>query len=118
MHTTELVARSNRVAQIHGPAQGLSHAILEFAATVELSLHHHELEGIGDHEAMLHALCFSVVGIHRPFRQRNDAALHKPIKDFAAVHCLGNKAYVFARTRSEEHTSELQSPMYLVCRLL
>src|SRR5437762_9146482 len=23
-----------------------------------------------------------------------------------------------ARTRSEEHTSELQSPMYLVCRLL
>src|SRR5437762_9141346 len=25
---------------------------------------------------------------------------------------------VEARTRSEEHTSELQSPMYLVCRLL
>src|SRR5437879_11021399 len=24
----------------------------------------------------------------------------------------------FARARSEEHTSELQSPMYLVCRLL
>src|SRR5437879_11332702 len=24
----------------------------------------------------------------------------------------------FAKTRSEEHTSELQSPMYLVCRLL
>src|ERR1017187_2061041 len=24
----------------------------------------------------------------------------------------------FARDRSEEHTSELQSPMYLVCRLL
>src|SRR5437879_11441849 len=25
---------------------------------------------------------------------------------------------VFAKWRSEEHTSELQSPMYLVCRLL
>src|SRR5437764_8186801 len=27
-------------------------------------------------------------------------------------------ATVRCRTRSEEHTSELQSPMYLVCRLL
>src|SRR5437879_9237836 len=25
---------------------------------------------------------------------------------------------LFCRSRSEEHTSELQSPMYLVCRLL
>src|SRR5690348_18210911 len=29
----------------------------------------------------------------------------------------GESAYVFAR-RSEEHTSELQSPVHLVCRLL
>src|SRR5437762_4200975 len=28
------------------------------------------------------------------------------------------KAYKTAERRSEEHTSELQSPMYLVCRLL
>src|SRR5437879_6714646 len=27
-------------------------------------------------------------------------------------------ALIFAELRSEEHTSELQSPMYLVCRLL
>src|SRR5437763_5542099 len=27
-------------------------------------------------------------------------------------------ANYYANTRSEEHTSELQSPMYLVCRLL
>src|SRR5437879_9253453 len=27
-------------------------------------------------------------------------------------------AYTHRRVRSEEHTSELQSPMYLVCRLL
>src|SRR5437879_8097943 len=29
-----------------------------------------------------------------------------------------NGAIASAATRSEEHTSELQSPMYLVCRLL
>src|SRR5437762_13561309 len=29
-----------------------------------------------------------------------------------------NLTKFFARLRSEEHTSELQSPMYLVCRLL
>src|ERR1017187_1019427 len=38
------------------------------------------------------------------------------------VRRLGSRAYWlesgFWRPRSEEHTSELQSPMYLVCRLL
>src|SRR5437762_5808406 len=39
-------------------------------------------------------------------------------EDFSTLFPLeyfGNKAFL---TRSEEHTSELQSPMYLVCRLL
>src|SRR5437762_7567190 len=31
---------------------------------------------------------------------------------------LGERAELFEIYRSEEHTSELQSPMYLVCRLL
>src|SRR5437762_2275861 len=31
---------------------------------------------------------------------------------------VGSAAVQMARARSEEHTSELQSPMYLVCRLL
>src|SRR5437762_8408358 len=31
---------------------------------------------------------------------------------------LGPRTYMRCRMRSEEHTSELQSPMYLVCRLL
>src|SRR5437762_5833445 len=31
---------------------------------------------------------------------------------------LAGEGFVTARVRSEEHTSELQSPMYLVCRLL
>src|ERR1017187_10663445 len=42
-------------------------------------------------------------------RQRSPVYLrgpHAPLRRFAR------------RTRSEEHTSELQSPMYLVCRLL
>src|SRR5437879_9343993 len=31
---------------------------------------------------------------------------------------MGNSGHQRRETRSEEHTSELQSPMYLVCRLL
>src|SRR5437764_6031265 len=36
-----------------------------------------------------------------------------PISRCTCSRCTGGSA-----TRSEEHTSELQSPMYLVCRLL
>src|SRR2546425_6806095 len=39
----------------------------------------------------------------------------------AGVHCAdlgGNTEIVFQQKRSEEHTSELQSLAYLVCRLL
>src|SRR5258707_8389614 len=35
-----------------------------------------------------------------------------------ATFCLPETSLRFARTRSEEHTSELQSRQYLVCRLL
>src|SRR5437879_8047395 len=34
------------------------------------------------------------------------------------ISMLDKRAKVLLKTRSEEHTSELQSPMYLVCRLL
>src|SRR5437762_11407709 len=41
---------------------------------------------------------------------------------FTTLRALGRAretlAAALARSRSEEHTSELQSPMYLVCRLL
>src|SRR5437763_3905345 len=40
---------------------------------------------------------------------------------FSLLHVHGREAghgLDVARIRSEEHTSELQSPMYLVCRLL
>src|SRR3712207_8296002 len=34
------------------------------------------------------------------------------------VHCLPDNSVLASHTRSEEHTSELQSRQYLVCRLL
>src|ERR1017187_8190618 len=39
--------------------------------------------------------------------------------DPAGIHCFRKGRFVtYPLPRSEEHTSELQSPMYLVCRLL
>ena len=37
---------------------------------------------------------------------------------FFCLETEGSKGSLFRNVRSEEHTSELQSPMYLVCRLL
>src|SRR5437762_5449731 len=39
------------------------------------------------------------------------------IEEFVAALTRPRKAMIMVK-RSEEHTSELQSPMYLVCRLL
>src|SRR3712207_7633670 len=35
-----------------------------------------------------------------------------------AIHAVASGEAIFSPTRSEEHTSELQSRQYLVCRLL
>src|SRR5437762_6781865 len=43
---------------------------------------------------------------------------HEPQRVGEAVAALGLNHIVVTSVRSEEHTSELQSPMYLVCRLL
>src|SRR3712207_7587962 len=40
------------------------------------------------------------------------------VGDFVLVKSDGTPSYNFAAVRSEEHTSELQSRQYLVCRLL
>src|SRR5436189_559461 len=51
------------------------------------------------------------------FRSRADEQPAAPVA--AAGHGLHLDAVdPYKRVRSEEHTSELQSPMYLVCRLL
>src|SRR5437762_5402561 len=41
-----------------------------------------------------------------------------PVRDPGAGGRTIQRDYAGLYTRSEEHTSELQSPMYLVCRLL
>src|SRR5437879_9729084 len=53
------------------------------------------------------ALAPEVVQLYRTARKRNSSVwgISQTVEDFVG-------------TRSEEHTSELQSPMYLVCRLL
>src|SRR5947208_8182734 len=46
-------------------------------------------------------------------------ALHDKVPDAGAVHVVNNGAAALVlAARSEEHTSELQSPDHLVCRLL
>src|SRR5437763_12441925 len=62
---------------------------------------------------------------HRPeggggLLQREGAVDHRPqaVEGDRAVHRLEAFAVADQDARSEEHTSELQSPMYLVCRLL
>src|SRR5437879_13877562 len=72
---------------------------------------------------------FNAYGAHRdlhsfPTRRSSDLAGLKRLRtDFDAM-VIANQATNFSvganlvMLRSEEHTSELQSPMYLVCRLL
>src|ERR1017187_6468782 len=52
-------------------------------------------------------------------RQDGRAALDGEIQSFQNHHAgaFANYKSVAALVRSEEHTSELQSPMYLACRL-
>src|SRR5258708_11642505 len=64
------------------------------------------------------------VARHVRFLSRRDAGTARPAefavrreRAAAARHCRGWRPER-KRTRSEEHTSELQSPDHLVCRLL
>src|SRR5437764_10096562 len=55
---------------------------------------------------------FPFRGIHRHGRNEAIPVRHFDLRQTLVVHHVG------LCDRSEEHTSELQSPMYLVCRLL
>src|SRR3712207_7015760 len=66
-------------------------------------------------------------GTHRPGRDRRTTALGNPARAAPAAGGAGgavrrrgqrSRAGGNSRERSEEHTSELQSRQYLVCRLL
>src|SRR5437762_6511553 len=59
------------------------------------------------------------------FDDRGLFVLREPIEEAVVLtgdvehrRAVGEGLEDFLHTRSEEHTSELQSPMYLVCRLL
>src|SRR3712207_8399613 len=49
---------------------------------------------------------------------RDDEAVHETAWIGRELHLVAGPEYPFAPGRSEEHTSELQSRQYLVCRLL
>src|SRR5437764_9623551 len=55
-----------------------------------------------------------------PARERVATAAHmlKRIVLSTGESAEGSRVHITSDARSEEHTSELQSPMYLVCRLL
>src|SRR2546429_6127280 len=55
-------------------------------------------------------------GIFRPDRAPRGRARHRKLRDLRAG--VGASDGERARERSEEHTSELQSRLHLVCRLL
>src|SRR5437879_7180631 len=61
------------------------------------------------HTAVLDDLERALAGGQQRKRGRGEASHAPQLLQPGAVH---------GRLRSEEHTSELQSPMYLVCRLL
>src|SRR5436189_1461953 len=50
-------------------------------------------------------------------KRRQHLVEHQDHAPVLAHHALADE-HLLAYSRSEEHTSELQSPMYLVCRLL
>src|SRR5437879_12381431 len=69
---------------------------------------------------------FSLFGYHRdlhsfPTRRSSDLASTSSRASwysFSRRRCPSSRSASSFAARSEEHTSELQSPMYLVCRLL
>src|SRR5437762_13895480 len=53
-----------------------------------------------------------------PVLTRREDAGRRPRRDCRSPHLARLRRRLDGTHRSEEHTSELQSPMYLVCRLL
>src|SRR5690348_18118740 len=55
---------------------------------------------------------------HRPARRPVRAVARRPLARWAFPRLRRQRPQPNRRRRSEEHTSELQSPVHLVCRLL
>src|SRR5258708_29751884 len=58
------------------------------------------------------------LSINDPYAARPNASMDLPVHGRASVGAGGVGVIYRQVTRSEEHTSELQSPDHLVCRLL
>src|SRR3712207_6850402 len=56
--------------------------------------------------------------VQRPLRERVGPGLDAVQRHLGRLPAAGEQPGVLRRRRSEEHTSELQSRQYLVCRLL
>src|SRR5436189_5889608 len=89
--------------------------------TLSCSAYHYDLALLSSFSCLLHAFFFLM--IRRPPRStlfpyttlfRSRCGRGK----FSAWRTLWYLPFTVATSRSEEHTSELQSTMYLVCRLL
>src|SRR4029077_10261652 len=94
-----------RLRYRHGPAfptlGGLIGHLLESGTRIESLLRRAPLDGMANADIR--------AAIEPAHDQDLDRPLQEAIEDFARVR---------RRTRSEEHTSELQSHLNLVCRLL
>src|ERR1017187_532590 len=112
-----LVLANNRVGGLLPRQTNVGPEALLQASALVSGLHNPRARAGDDHEARLRDLAAE---LHRllvfgPTRLRPGGAEHG---DFAHVRVRRKELECETQFRSEEHTSELQSPMYLVCRLL
>src|SRR5437762_10618531 len=78
------------------------------------------LTALGNQHRELESLLVIEARVHRRSIGPGEIVVREPARPSGAFgHVISGELDVHAaEIRSEEHTSELQSPMYLVCRLL
>src|SRR5438876_6728544 len=74
-----------------------------------------EIYTLSLHDALPISFCGGEPRLHRAAKSRPDAL---GLRESPPPRAAGRRISCFGGARSEEHTSELQSPVHLVCRLL
>src|SRR5437868_12721238 len=99
---------------VTGASRGIGRAIAlacaRNGATVGINFHRSEKEA--------RAVADETGGVLLRFDVGDSAAVEQAFGQFGELHALVNNAGINLPSRSEEHTSELQSRFDLVCRLL